>query len=157
MDAGGIPWQAPLRWPIWAVVLACGLAGQILKAVVYSILNRHAAFTYLAQGHGFPSLQASLLSCLLVLTLRRPEATASQAAFALVFAVIVIHDTVKLRILTSRQRETVVRLVHVLPGVGEFHNRVADYLDPRTHHPIHVAAGLAWGTVFALAFTLTAG
>jgi acid phosphatase family membrane protein YuiD len=149
----GFLWTEPGSWPIWATVLACGLAGQLLKTGVYSALNRRLAFSHLAQGHGFPSLQASFLSCLLAMTLTRPEATAGHAGFALVFAVIVIHDTVKLRILASRQRETVVRLVHVLPGAGEFHQRVADYLDPRTHHPAHVAAGLVWGGFFALAFT----
>lgn len=152
MNAGDA-WADPSRWPIWVVVLACGLAAQVAKTLVYSLLNRRFAFLHLAQGHGFPSLQAALLSCLLVLTLRRPEATAGHAGFALVFAVIVIHDTVKLRLMASRQREAVVRLVHVLPGAGEFHQRVADYLDPRTHHPVHVAAGVAWGAVFGLAFT----
>jgi acid phosphatase family membrane protein YuiD len=142
----------PGQWPIWGVVLACGLATQVVKALVYSVLNRHLGFSYLAQGHGFPSLQAAFLSCLLVLAVSRPESTRGQAAFALVFAIIVIHDTVKLRLMASRQREAVVRLVHVLPGAGEFHQQVADYLDPRTHHPIHVAAGLAWGGLFALAF-----
>mgnify|MGYP001826720486 CR=1 FL=1 len=143
----------PALWPIWVVVLLCGLAGQVVKTLVYSLLNRRPALALLAQGHGFPSLQAGLLSCLLFLTLRRPEATSGEAGFALVFAVIVIHDTVKLRLMASRQREAVVRLVHVLPGAGEFHQHVADYLDPRTHHPIHVAAGVAWGALFALAFT----
>lgn len=140
------------EWPIWVVVMACALAAQVFKAVVYSLLNRHLGFSYLVQGHGFPSLQAAILFCLLVLTVNRPEATQGQAAFALVFAIIVIHDTVKLRLMASRQREVVVRLVHVLPGAGEFHQQVADYLDPRTHHPIHVAAGLVWGGLFALAF-----
>jgi len=146
-------WNDPAAWPIWAVVLLGGLAGQVLKAGIYAVVNRRPAFSPLAQGHGLPSLQAGLLACLLMLTLRRPEATAGQEGFALVFAVIVIHDTVKLRLLASRQRETVVRLVHVLPDAGEFRLRVADYLDPRTHHPVHVAAGLLWGGVFALAFT----
>lgn len=139
-------------WPIWVVVLGCALAAQVLKALVYSLLNRHLGFSYLVQGHGFPSLQAAILCCLLVLTANRPEASQGEAAFALVFAIIVIHDTVKLRLMASRQREVVVRLVHVLPGASEFHLKVADYLDPRTHHPIHVAAGLAWGGLFALAF-----
>lgn len=144
-------------WPIWVVVLACGVGAQVAKVVTYSTLNRHFAFSHLAQGHGFPSLQASILSCLLVMTLKRPDATPAEAGFALVFAVIVIHDTVKLRLMASHQREAVVRLVHVMPDAGEFHQRVSDYLDPRTHHPVHVAAGLIWGTVFALAFNWTPG
>jgi len=139
-------------WPIWTIVVSCGLAAQVFKTLVYSILNRKAAFSHLAQGHGFPSLQAALLACLLALTVMRPEPTPGQVGFALVFAIIVIHDTVKLRLMARRQREAVVRLVHVLPGAGAFHQQVADYFDPRTHHPVHVAAGLAWGALFALAF-----
>jgi len=111
----------------------------------------------LGQKYGVPSLTASVLTCLLVLVVIRQGWQSSQAGFAFVFAVIMVHDTIKLRVATKRNRQVVFRLVESLDDAGPFHLRVADYLDPRTHHPAHVAAGVLFGSLFALAFGLTSG
>jgi acid phosphatase family membrane protein YuiD len=139
-------------WPVWLVVVVCGAIGQLFKLAVYSVTKRHFDLAVIAQGKGLPSLQASILSCLLVLIIFRSGWNSSQAAFALVFAVIVIHDTVKLRVASSRQRKVVFHLVAGLPDAGLFHQRVADYLDPRMHQVSHVVVGVVFGSLFALAF-----
>jgi len=143
--------------PIWAVVLFCGLFTQAAKFLVYSVTNRQVAVSVLGQSHGLPSLPTAVLSCLLVLTGMRTGWVSGETGFVLVFAVIAIHDTVKLRVATSRQREVLHRLVTALPDAGPFHQRVAGYLDPRLHHPAHVLVGGMVGTLFALAFGIRAG
>ena len=45
------------------------------------------------------------------------------------------------------------RVLAAFPERLKPEQQVADYLDPRTHHPIHVAAGVLFGAFFALAFT----
>jgi acid phosphatase family membrane protein YuiD len=140
------------QWPVWTVVISCGFLSQLFKLVVYSVTKRHFDLALIAQGRGLPSLQATSLSCLLVLVVMRFGWHSGQASFALVFAVIVIHDTVKLRVAASRQREVVYHLVASLPDQGQFHQRVAGYLDPRRHQVSHVAMGMAFGALFGLAF-----
>jgi acid phosphatase family membrane protein YuiD len=140
------------NWPSWVVVLACGLLAQVLKFALYSVTNRHLAVSLLGQSHGLPSFPTALLSCLLVMTVLRQGWTSAEAGFALIFAVIVVHDTVKLRVTARRQREVLYRLVDALPDAGTFHQRVAGYLDPRVHHPSHVVVGGLFGALFALAF-----
>ncbi len=144
-------------WPIWLVVIVCGALGQVFKLVVYSTTKGHLDLALIAQGSGLPSLQASVLSCLLVLVAIRSGWNSGFTAFALVFAVIFIHDTVKLRVAASRQREVVYHLVASLPDAGHFHQRVAGYLDPRVHQKSHVAAGVVFGGLFALAFGIAPG
>jgi acid phosphatase family membrane protein YuiD len=139
-------------WPVWLLVILSGLAGQMIKLLVYSVLNRHLMLAVLARSFGLPSLQANILSCLLVVVVMRSGWATSAAGFALVFAVIGIHDRVKLRLASERQREAVFHLVASLPEAGHFQQRVADYLDPRTHHPVHVVSGVAFGGLFGLAF-----
>ena len=139
-------------WPVWAVVVSCGVTSQLIKLAVYSAMKRHFDLAVIAQGRGLPSLPATSLSCLLVLVVMRSGWNSSQAAFALVFAVIVIHDTVKLRIASTRQREVLYHLVASLPDEGQIHKRVADYLDPRSHQVSHVAVGMVFGALFGLAF-----
>jgi len=142
------------NWPIWVIVLCCGASTQIAKFVVYSVTNRRLALSVLGQSHGLPSLPTALLSCLLVLIVTRVGWYSGEAGFALILMVIFVHDTVKLRIMAGRQREVLYRLVVALPDAGPFHLRVADYLDPREHHPAHVVVGGVLGTLFALAFGL---
>lgn len=142
--------------PIWAAVLLCGASAQLAKFLIYSVTNRHLAIRAVAQSHGLPSLPTAVLACLLVLTVLRTGWVSGASGFALVFAVIVVHDTVKLRVATSLQREVLYRLVETLPDAGPFHLRMAGYLDPRTHHPAHVVVGGIFGALFALAFGMRA-
>ncbi len=140
------------EWPVWLVVICCGASAQVFKLVVYSITQGRFDLAIMAQGRGLPSLQATILSCLLTSIALRTGWDSGQTAFALVFAVIVIHDTVKLRVATSLQREAVFHLVASLPPGGAFPQRVADYLDPITHQVFHVVVGVVFGGLFALAF-----
>ena len=149
--------QPLLDWPVWAAVVTCGFTAQVFKLVVYSAAKGHFDLAILTHGRGLPSLQATILTCLLATVVMRSGWTSSQAAFALVFAVIVIHDTVKLRRAASRQREMVYHLVASLPEGGPLHRRVADYLDPRTHQVSHVVVGMLFGALFGLAFGLRSG
>lgn len=142
----------PGVWPAWLVVVVCAAANQLVKLAVYSLTRRDFAFAALGQSYGLPSSPAAVLSCLLVLTILRRGFGASETGFALVFAVIVIHDTVKLRLTARRHREVVFRLVSGLPGTGPLSQQVAGYLDPRIHHPVHVGVGVLFGALFALAF-----
>ena len=144
-------------WPIWAVVLACGVAAQTVKLLAYSVANRHLALAVAGQSHGLPSLPTALLACLLTRTSVETGWTSAETGFALVFAVIFVHDTIKLRVATSHQREALQSLVAALPDAGPVHQVVADYLDPRVHHPVHVVIGGVFGSLFALAFGLRPG
>lgn len=138
--------------PTWAVVTACGIMIQLVKLLLYSLAQKHIALTAIGQSNGLPSLPAALLSCLLVLVAQRAGWSSHEAGFALVFAVIVIHDTLKMGLLADRQRAALVRLLEHLDELGEPARRAAVLLDPRAHHPAHVAVGLVLGGVFALAF-----
>ncbi len=140
------------NWPIWVVVLSCGFAAQVAKFIIYSVTNRQVDLSVLGQSHGLPSLPTALLSCLLAMTGMRQGWLSCEAGFALVFTIIVVHDTIKLRVMASRQREVLYRLVVALPDAGPYHQRVAGYLDSRNHHPSHVVVGGLFGALFGLAF-----
>ncbi len=144
-------------WPAWLVIFGCGLGTQFAKFLIYSLTQRRLALGVMGQSYGVPSLTASVMSCLLVLVSMRQGWSSPQAGFALVFSVIAVHDTIKLRVAASQQRQVVFKLVSSMDEAGPFHLRVANYLDPRIHHPAHVVAGVLFGSLFALAFGLTTG
>jgi acid phosphatase family membrane protein YuiD len=139
------------EWPLWALVGACAVAGQSAKFVLYSAVARRAEPSALFQGYGAPSLPAAVLACLLTLVTIQRGWASSEASFALVLAVVAVHDTVKLRLAATRQREIVHAIVTTEPAAGALRRRVAGYLDPLSHHPAHVVAGLVFGVLFAVA------
>ncbi|MBK7770268.1 MAG: divergent PAP2 family protein [bacterium] len=139
------------EWPLWALVGACAVAGQSAKFVLYSAVARRAEPSALFQGYGAPSLPAAVLACLLTLVTIQRGWASSEASFALVLAVVAVHDTVKLRLAATRQREIVHAIVTTEPAAGPLRRRVAGYLDPMSHHPAHVLAGLVFGVLFAVA------
>lgn len=138
--------------PIWLIVGLCGVLVQLAKLAAYSVARRQFALAALGQSYGLPSLPGALLTCLAVLIGLRVGWASSEFGFSLVLAVILIHDTVKLGFASRRHREAVFHLVSSLDREGPLRLRVADYLDPRTHHPAHVVLGMILGALFALAF-----
>lgn len=138
-------------WPVWAQVAACATTGQVAKFAVYSAVARRPAPAALFQGYGAPSLPAAVLACLLALMVLDRGWRSSEASLALVLAVVAVHDTVKLRLAATRQREIVHAIVTTEPAAGPLRRRVAGYLDPLSHHPAHVAAGVVFGILFAVA------
>lgn len=139
-------------WPLWLVVFASGLAAQLLKMLLYSLSERRLLPEAFFQGRGVPSLPGVVCGCLLVMALLRSGWQSSEVSFALVMGVIVVHDTVKLSGLAERQRKAVLWLQTSLAEGGSGRRHVAELLDPRAHHPAHVAVGVVLGGLFALAF-----
>lgn len=138
-------------WPIWALVLLCGLAAQLFKLVLYSVTGRHLAIGVLGQSTGLPSLHAATLGCLATLFVIREGWSATTTGIALVMAALVIHDSIRLKGVAEKQRRVVYRLVGSVPEAGSIRHQVADYLDLRAHTPGHAMLGLVFGVLFALA------
>lgn len=143
--------EPPWRFDIWMIVLASVVAGQGLKLALYSVIQRRLQLGVLGQSAGLPSLHAVVSGSLLALCVMRTGWQGAEAAVALVFLTITVFDAMRVRAAAQQQRRLVHELVLLAPAAGPWRRRVAGYLDGIAHTPIHVAAGLLWGLVFALA------
>jgi len=143
-----------LQWrlDIWILVALCVLAGQLVKLLLYSVPQRRLQLALLGQSAGLPSLHAAAGSCLLTLMTLRTGWRSAETSVALGFVVIAVFDAMRVRSAAQEQRRLVHDLVQVEPAAGPWRRRVASYLDILAHTPAHVAAGLVWGFLFALAF-----
>ncbi len=138
-------------WPAWALVLLCGAAAQISKLVIYSAARGKLALRLLFQSVGLPSLHAAVLTCLTtVLTLRQGWHD-PQTGVALVFAVIVVHDAMRLKGANQAQKEALLDILDLMPPDSRWQRQMASLLNVRVHHPLHVAIGVLFGLFFALA------
>lgn len=143
-----MPWVAPA----WVLVLACGLCGQLIKAAAYCAVQGKFSAVVLVQSVGLPSLPATVLACLATLMAMNHGWGSVEAGFALVLAVVGIHDSLKLGGASRRHQEALYAIVDHLQEDERFPNLAVSYLDPRTHHPLHMVVGALLGGLFALAF-----
>lgn len=145
------------EWPTWLFVAACGILNQFVKIFAYSIANKRIILSAIVQPHGLPSLPAAMMTSLLVLSTLRAGWHSGTASFALVFAVVVLHDLMKVRGAAQEQRLVVFQIVDSLAVPDPLRSRTAGFLDIKTHHPAHVLMGALVGCFFALAFGLGDG
>jgi uncharacterized protein len=130
---------------------------QIAKVVAYSVVQRRLNLTLLAQSAGLPSLHAVVGATLLVLMILNTGFGSAESAIALVFLVITVFDSVRIRGAAQAQRRIVHDLVLRSAHASLLQRRVATYLDPIAHAPVHVVVGLVWGGLFAVAFAAPSG
>jgi len=136
---------------IWILVMLAVLAGQALKFILYSVTQRRLQLAVLGQSAGLPSLHGVTGGSLVALCWLRTGWTSPESAVALVFAVITVFDAMRVRAAAQEQRRLVRDLVLISPDAEPWRRQVAGYLDILAHTPSHVAAGVIWGFLFALA------
>ncbi|HOX26333.1 MAG TPA: divergent PAP2 family protein [Candidatus Krumholzibacteria bacterium] len=142
---------ATWRLDLWVIVVLAVAGGQVFKLVVYSATQRRLELGLLGQSAGLPSVHAAVGGCLVTACALRTGWRSPETSVALVFAVITVLDAVRVRSAAQQQRRVVHDLVLLAPDSGPWRRRVAGYLDIVAHTPTHVAAGLIWGFLFALA------
>jgi acid phosphatase family membrane protein YuiD len=139
------------RLDIWLVVLLAAVAGQLVKLLLYSVPRRRLQLSVLGQSAGLPSLHATVGGCLLTCCVMRTGWSSLESAVALVFGGIAVFDAMRVRSAAEQQRRLMHDLVLLSPGATPWRRHVAGYLDMVAHTPSHVAAGLIWGFLFAVA------
>lgn len=136
---------------IWLVVMLAVLAGQLIKLLIYSALQRRLRLGLLGQSAGLPSAHAMCGGSLLAICWMRTGWMSVETSVALVFVTIAVFDAMRVRSAASEQRQVLRQLVTVSGAAPPWQRRVVDYLDVLAHAPSHVAMGLVWGFLFALA------
>jgi acid phosphatase family membrane protein YuiD len=139
------------NWPAWALVLLCGAAAQASKFLIYSAARGRPALRVLGESVGLPSLHAAVLTCLTTVLAVRQGWRDPQTGVALVFAVIVVHDAMRLKGANQAQKEMLRDILDVMGPNSHWQRQMTSLLNVRVHHPLHVAIGVIFGLLFALA------
>ncbi len=105
----------------------------------------------LGQSAGLPSAHAMCAGSLVGICALRTGWSSEVSGASLVFAAIMVFDAMRVRSAADAQRRVLRELVLLDAVVGPWQRRVAGYLDAMNHAPTHVAVGLVWGFLFALA------
>lgn len=136
---------------IWAMVVLAVVSGQLLKLLLYSVTQRRLRLVVIGQSAGLPSAHAVGAGSLVGACWQRLGWSSPLLSVALVFAVIMVFDAMRVRSAADQQRRLLRDVVQLGERAERWQRMAAGYLDALTHTPAHVVVGLAWGFLFAFA------
>ena len=143
-------------------VLIAGISGwataQVIKAILYTILNREFSLERLFGDGGMPSGHSATVSAMAMMSLLHYGAGSFEFAVTAMLAIIVMHDAMGVRLETGKQAEVINELRALLEEiVDDFsteetldkkfqkvfsEEKLKEYVG---HTPIQVAAGCILG------------
>ena len=143
-------------------VLIAGIAGwaaaQVVKAILYAILNKDFSIERLFGDGGMPSGHSATVSAMAMMSLLQYGVGSFEFAISTMLAIIVMHDAMGVRLETGRQAEVINELTVLIEEiVDDFNNeetwekkfqkvfsedKLKEYVG---HTPIQVIAGCILG------------
>ncbi|RKZ16878.1 hypothetical protein DRQ53_05195 [bacterium] len=138
----------------WQVMILMGIATQLLKFLLYGVVNRKINLRLLVTAHGFPSLHAVVLSCLSILAGLEYGFHSALFVVPFVFTGIILHDMMKVHGSVHSGQVTGLFLARAFDDgePGSWSERWASLLLDRGHRPLHVGASMTIGILSALAW-----
>ena len=148
-------------------VLIAGIAGwasaQVIKAILYAILNKGFSFERLFGDGGMPSGHSATVSAMAMMSLLEYGVGSFEFAISAMLAIIVMHDAMGVRLETGKQAEVINELTVLIEEIiDDFQNeetlekkfqkvfsedKLKEYIG---HTPIQVIAGYLLGVIIAL-------
>ena len=127
---------------------------QVLKTIIYAIINKEIRWERLFGDGGMPSGHSATVTSLAIFAGLRCGFHSFEFAAAAVFAIVVCHDAMGVRLETGKQAEIINELVEAFERISK--EKVAEeklkiFVG---HTPIQVLAGIAIGAVNALLMNL---
>lgn len=133
------------------ILIVCALswfAAQLLKTIIYLIMNKQLKLERMVGAGGMPSSHAATVCALVVATVFEYGAGSFQFAVTLILALVVLHDARGVRLETGKQATILNRILEswaydnklVLPKLKEFVG----------HTPTQVLVGGIMGVVIAV-------
>ena len=143
-------------------VLVAGITGwataQIIKAILYAVLNKGFSFERLFGDGGMPSGHSATVSAMAAMSLLHYGVSSFEFAISAMLAIIVMHDAMGVRLETGKQAEIINELTALFEEIADdFNNeetwekkfkkvfseeKLKEYVG---HTPIQVIAGCLLG------------
>jgi len=145
-------WQQLWEGRILTCALTAWMAAQLLKTLVYVVINREWSWERMVGAGGMPSSHAALVSALAVSTLIHYGLASFEFAISFVLAVIVIHDARGVRLETGKQAKILNALIRSFLDHEDSPFRDVYLKELVGHTPLQVAAGALLGILIALLY-----
>lgn len=128
-------------------------AAQILKTILYAVINREINLTRLTGDGGMPSAHSSTVTAAAVTTGLTCGFDSPLFAVACIIAIIVMHDAMGVRFETGKQAKILNEMVALFEALGQpklsMEKKLKEFVG---HTPLQVLAGMLLGAAVALIY-----
>lgn len=131
-------------------VLMAGIAGwataQVLKTIIYAVLNREFRLERMVGDGGMPSGHSATVSAMAMMSLLYYGIGSFEFAISTMVAIIVMHDAMGVRLETGKQAKVINEMIELLSEknyeMAFSEERLKEFVG---HTPLQVAAGCVLG------------
>ena len=95
--------KALLYRDTFIVPIICGVLIQTLKVILYSVVDKRVAIERFVQPHGMPNLHSAVFGSLFTVVGIKYGVSSILFSFAATYSVIIIHDTMRLKVEKGKQ------------------------------------------------------
>ena len=136
-------------------ILLAGITGwataQVLKTIIYAILNKEISFERLFGDGGMPSGHSATVSAMATMSLLHYGIGSFEFAVTAMLAIIVMHDAMGVRLETGKQAKVINEMIELLTEK----NYVQAFSEERLkefvgHTPLQVGAGCILGILIGV-------
>ena len=129
--------------------LGAWFVAQVLKTIIYAIINKRIVWERLIGDGGMPSGHSATVTSMALFAALRCGANSYEFAIAGILAVIVCHDAMGVRLETGKQAEVILELIEAFEKLTEDDLPEQKLKTFVGHTPIQVMAGILLGIVNA--------
>lgn len=137
---------------LWAGILSWFTA-QVIKTILYAVLNKTLDFTRLVGDGGMPSAHSATVSAVAAMTGLSCGFGSPVFAIACIVAIIVMHDAMGVRLETGKQAKLLNEMVALFEALGHsklsMEKKLKEFVG---HTPSQVMAGMLLGIVVAVIY-----
>lgn len=133
-------------------VLLAGISGwaaaQILKAIIYAVLNKEFSIERLFGDGGMPSGHSATVSAMAMMSLLHYGVGSFEFAISTMVAIIVMHDAMGVRLETGKQAKIINEMIELLEKkdyvMAFSEEKLKEFVG---HTPLQVMAGCILGII----------
>lgn len=123
---------------------------QVIKTILYAVLNKTLDFTRLVGDGGMPSAHSATVTAVATMTGLSCGFGSPVFAVACIVAIIVMHDAMGVRLETGKQAKLLNEMVALLEALGQpklsMEKKLKEFVG---HTPTQVMAGMLLGIAVA--------
>lgn len=132
------------------------LTAQVLKTILYAILNKELDLTRLMGDGGMPSAHSATVTAVAAMTGLTCGFDSPIFAVACITAIIVMHDAMGVRLETGKQAKMLNEMVALFEALGQpklsMEKKLKEFVG---HTPLQVMAGMLLGIMVAVIYYFT--
>lgn len=126
---------------------------QVIKTILYAVINKELDLTRLMGDGGMPSAHSATVTAVAAMTGLLCGFGSPLFALACILAIIVMHDAMGVRLETGKQAKLLNEMVTLLEALGQpklsMEKKLKEFVG---HTPSQVMAGMLLGIVVAVVY-----